>query len=93
MSRTTPDLVTFACEMSGISFASTFRHVFASIPACRKGELWHGFAHGHYACFNRRGIVSQHVQPGPKGNHFDLNLLANLSVMRAALLTLLRADS
>src|ERR1700737_5239227 len=56
-------------------------HLFASIPTCRKGELWHGFAHGIDARFYGRGVISQHVQSGSKGDHFDLNLLAELAVM------------
>jgi hypothetical protein len=62
-------------------FRLTSCHTFASIPACRKGEVWHGFAHGLDARFDGRGAISQHVQSGSKGDHFDLNLLADLAVM------------
>src|SRR5258707_5217507 len=56
-------------------------HIFASIPTRRKGEVWHGFAHGLDARFDGRGVISQHVQSGSKGNNFDLNLFADLVVM------------
>ncbi len=54
-----------------------------SIPLrlCRKGEVWHGFAHGLDARFDGRGVISEHVQSGPEGNNFDLNLFADLVVM------------
>src|ERR1700704_180936 len=45
-------------------FRLTSCHTFASIPACRKGEVWHGFAHGLDARFDGRGAISQHVQSG-----------------------------
>jgi hypothetical protein len=56
-------------------------HILASIPTCGKGELRHGFAHGLDARFDGRGVFSQHVQSGSKGDHFDLNLLAEFAVM------------
>ncbi len=56
-------------------------HIFARIPTCRKGEVWHGFAHGLDALLDRRGVISQHVQSGSEGDHFDLNLLADRAVI------------
>jgi hypothetical protein len=63
------------------NFRLSFCHILASIPTGGKGELWHGFAHGLDARFDGRGVISQHVQSGSKGDHFDLNLLAELAVM------------
>src|SRR5258708_37583686 len=62
-------------------FRLSFCHIFASIPTCSKGEVWHGFAHGLDARFDGWGVISQHVQSGSKGDQFDLNLLAELAVM------------
>jgi hypothetical protein len=56
-------------------------HIFASIPTCRKSDVWHGFAHGLDARFDGRGVISEHVRSGRKGNNFDLNLFADLVVM------------
>ena len=50
-------------------------------PTCRKGDVWHGFAHGFDALFDWRGVISQHVQSGSEGDHFDLNLLADRAVI------------
>ncbi len=56
-------------------------HILARIPTCRKGELWHGFGHGFDARFDGGSVISQHVEPGSIGDHFDLNLLAERAVM------------
>ena len=81
MSRTAPALTIFACEMRGISFASALV-IFARVsPHAEKGEVWHGFAHGLDARFDGRGVISEHVQSGPKGNNFDLNLFTDAVVM------------
>jgi hypothetical protein len=62
-------------------FRFRFRHIFPGVPACRKGKLRHGFAHRLDARFDGRSVLSQHVQSGSKGDHLDLNLLADLVVV------------
>src|ERR1700730_4167055 len=62
-------------------FGLNSHHILAGVPTCRKGKLWHGFAHGLDARFDGRGVVSQHVQSGSKRDHFDLNLLAEIAVI------------